>query len=342
MPMPPSVRPDLAPLPAPALDGALGLPHLRVLEVRGEDAASFLHGQLTQDAQHLAAPQLRLAGYCSPKGRLLATFWMWRPEADRILLLASADIAAATARRLAMFVLRARARVTVLPDAVAITGLAGASAPGRVAALAPGGQGLEVRQFVAAQEGWVLRLPDAAGLPRYVGVGLAPQALAPGLTGLSLPDWHWLDVASGVAWVCGPVVEQFVPQMINLELVGGVDFRKGCFPGQEIVARSQYRGTLKRRAFLVHGEAAMQPGQEVYAADDPDQPCGMIVLAAPRPASAGPGWDALAELKIAAARGGELRLGSATGATLALVALPYPVPLDSNEWPADAGPGGKA
>jgi len=192
-------------------------------------------------------------------------------------------------------------------------------------------------QWIGVAGGWVLRLPDAAGLPRCLSVSATPDALLGGLPALGPTDWHWLEVASGIGWVTGPVVEQFVPQMINLELVGGVDFRKGCFPGQEVVARSQYRGTLKRRAFLTHGARAMQPGQEIYAADDPGQPCGMVVSAAPRPAVAGWGWDALAELKIAAARSSELRLGAADGAGLELIALPYAVPLDSNEWP-DGGP----
>ncbi|MCA3183567.1 MAG: folate-binding protein, partial [Cupriavidus sp.] len=112
--------------------------------------------------------------------------------------------------------------------------------------------------------------------------------------------------------------------MINFELVGGVNFRKGCYPGQEVVARSQYRGTLKRRMWRVQGEGAV-PGAtaEIFRQEDPGQPCGMIVNAAASPLG---GWDGLAELKIDAAAGA-LHLGAADGPALATRALPYEVPL---------------
>jgi folate-binding protein YgfZ len=116
------------------------------------------------------------------------------------------------------------------------------------------------------------------------------------------------------------VVEAFVPQMLNYESVGGVNFKKGCYPGQEVVARSQFRGTLKRRAFVAHADAELAAGQEVFQAGEPEQPVGMVVQAAPAPAG---GWEAIVSLQLSAAEAGDLHAGSANGAALRLQALPY-------------------
>jgi folate-binding protein YgfZ len=132
--------------------------------------------------------------------------------------------------------------------------------------------------------------------------------------------WAWGDVASGVAMISVPVIDAFVPQMLNYESVGGVNFKKGCYPGQEVVARSQFRGTLKRRGFIISGAATMQAGQEIFAPDDDSQPVGLVVQAAASPSG---GYWAIASLQIAAAQPGQLRLGSNTGGLLNLLPLPY-------------------
>jgi folate-binding protein YgfZ len=132
-------------------------------------------------------------------------------------------------------------------------------------------------------------------------------------------------VRSGIATVTAPIVEAFVPQMLNYESVGGVNFKKGCYPGQEVVARSQFRGTLKRRAFLVHSDSPMAAGQEVFAQGDDAQPCGLVAQAAASPAG---GFDAIVSGQVAAIESSRLTLGSATGPVLALDRLPYPLLAD--------------
>jgi folate-binding protein YgfZ len=176
----------------------------------------------------------------------------------------------------------------------------------------------------------VIRLTDADGAPRWQIVAPAEriaalqQTLSGNLDAAAPAFWDWLDVLSGVPRISTPTQEQFVPQMINFELIGGVNFRKGCYPGQEVVARSQYRGTLKRRMWRLHGDGEVPAAAaEIFRPEDPEQPCGMIVNAAPSPEG---GWDALAELKIEAATGA-LRLGAADGPAVATRALPYEVPL---------------
>ncbi len=297
---------------SPHLDGAVRLSDWGVIRAQGADATSFLHGQLTQDVTHLDGRHARLAGYCSPKGRLLATFVMWRHADDEILLACSADLLPATLKRLSMFVLRAKCKLGDASAEWPLYGLAGASADvlvGTVVSAEPWSRG----EHGAAQ---VIRLPDASGISRFLWAG--PQG--PPLAGLELDVWRWLEVRSGVARVVAANAEQFVPQMLNLELLDGVDFQKGCYPGQEVVARSQYRGTLKRRTYLMDSAGALTDGMEVFDSADPGQPAGRVVLAASLPG--GP-HAALVELKMAALEGGELRAGGATGALLSPAALPY-------------------
>jgi hypothetical protein len=310
-------------LTTPALpDGALRLSDWGLIRATGADARSFLHGQLTQDMQHLAAGQARLAGYCSAKGRLMASFVVWPTADDELLLACSADLLPATLKRLSMFVLRAKCKLSDASAEFALWGVAGASAAALVGTLSPWQQ----RNDGTRQ---IIRLPDArleaAHVPRAL-VALPVAEAAPSLPALDAAAWAALEVRSGVARIVAATAEQFVPQMVNLELVGGVNFQKGCYPGQEVVARSQYRGTLKRRAFLVTGAVPMTAGQEVFHSADPEQPAGLIALAG---TLGGGRHDALAELKIAATTEGTLHLGGADGPPLSLAALPYAVPLET-------------
>ncbi|EJO57452.1 glycine cleavage T-protein [Burkholderia multivorans CF2] len=303
-----------------------------VIDVAGDDAATFLHSQLTNDIEHLDAASARLSGYCSPKGRLLASFLAWRAGHD-VRLLVSKDIQAAVQKRLSMFVLRAKAKLTDASDALAVVGFAGDvrdALSGIFDALPDG-----VHVKVDGPAGALIRVPDAAGRKRYLWIGPRAEvdarlaALDGKLPVVSPAVWDWLDVRAGEPRITQPVVEQFVPQMVNFDVIGAVNFRKGCYPGQEVVARSQYRGTIKRRTALAHVAAdtdAVHAGVELFHSDDPGQPCGMIVNAAAAPAG---GVDALVEIKLAALDSGSVHVGSAAGPALAFDALPY-------AWPTDA------
>jgi folate-binding protein YgfZ len=139
---------------------------------------------------------------------------------------------------------------------------------------------------------------------------------------MSPDDWALAEAEAGMAWVRGATVEAFVPQMINFEVLGGVNFKKGCYPGQEIVARSQYRGTLKRRLQVFETDAAATVGQEIFHSADPEQPAGVVAGSGSRDGRS----VIAAEIKLAALEGGSLHLGSATGAVLQPRALPYDIP----------------
>ncbi|AOJ62899.1 folate-binding protein [Burkholderia ubonensis] len=337
----PAAQAAPAPLPVfprpPAADfdaaGAyMPLPQFGVIDVAGDDAATFLHTQLTNDIEHLDAASARLAGYCSPKGRLLASFLAWRSGHD-VRLLVSKDVQAAVQKRLSMFVLRTKAKLADASDALAVVGFAGdvrAALSGIFDALPDG-----VHVKVDGLAGALIRMPDAAGKRRYLWIGPRAEvdarlaALDGKLPAVSPAVWDWLDIRAGEPRVTQPAVEQFVPQMINFDVIGAVNFRKGCYPGQEIVARSQYRGTIKRRTALAHAAAdtdTVRAGIELFHSDDPGQPCGMVVNAAAAPAG---GVDALVEIKLAALESGSVHLGAADGPALAFEPLPY-------AWPTEA------
>lgn len=310
------------------LQGATPLPHLGIIQAVGPDAASFLHGQLSQDIQGLEASTARRAAYCSVKGRMVADALVLRPAQDQLLLLMDAEVLPATLKKLSMFVMRAKARLSDAQGSLALVGLVGSAAldvPG-LADVAP--YTVQTAQ-TAGESGhaaaWVLRLPDVLGTVRAIWVGPADEAATVVERGRSMPlaAWNWLEVMSGIPRITSATVDQFVPQMINFELVGGINFKKGCYPGQEIVARSQYRGTTKRRLFLLHGEAPLGPGQEIFSAEDPGQPAGMVVNASEVPGRPGH-WSALVELKLQYAQT-RLALGSVEGPALSLDVLPYEV-----------------
>jgi tRNA-modifying protein YgfZ len=301
------------------MHGAVPLSHLGVIGARGADAAKFLQGQLTNDVVTLGASKVRLAGFCSAKGRLQASFLLSSAAADEFTLVCSASVLPATLKRLSMFVLRAQCKLRDATAEAALWGLVGDTARAQTGDLPVWG-----RHDVAGTS--TLRLPDAGGLARCI-VSAPGDTLVSGWPAITLDHWRWLDVQSGIPTIEAATVDQFVPQMLNFEIVGGVDFQKGCYPGQEVVARSHYRGTIKRRMFLFDVAAAPTAGQEVFHSDDASQPAGMVVNAAPQPD--GSGWSALVEVKLAALDTGSLQLGAPDGAALRLGALPYTVAPDA-------------
>lgn len=292
------------------LHGVAPLTHLGVIAADGEDASKFLQGQLTQDVVLPSPSEARLGAYCSAKGRMLASFVILKTSPERLLLVCSQDLLAATLKRLQMFVLRAKVKLGDASAEHALFGLAGDAVPPALPN-APWSR-------LSSGEADAIRLYPGEGTPRALWVG--PRGTAPAGPALDPAQWAFLEAASGVATVSQPVIEAFVPQMLNYESVGGVNFKKGCYPGQEVVARSQFRGTLKRRAFVVEADAALQAGQEVFHGDDTEQPAGTVVQAAADPRSGE--WRAIVSLQTSAVDGQPLRTSAAR---LTVLPLPYPL-----------------
>ena len=297
---------------------AVPLSHWGVIRAVGAEAAKFLNGQLTQDVQSLGLGQARLAGYCSAKGRLLASFVIWKPSDDEVLLACHASVLAATLKRLSMFVLRAQCKLSDASANVSLIGVSGEQAQRATEGLPAWGLRTD------ANDSW-MRLPDVAGIARawQVTKAGAPRAADP----LALDAWQRLEVDSGIVTIEAATVDQFVPQMLNFELIGAVNFQKGCYPGQEVVARSQYRGTTKRRTFLFAADAPIAAGLEVFHSADPTQPAGLVASAAPAPGddASSQMHHALIEVKLAVLEGGTLHLGAPDGALLTPCPMPYEV-----------------
>jgi folate-binding protein YgfZ len=295
--------------------GYTPLTHWGLIRARGAEAVKFLQGQLTNDVTTLGPSASRLAGFCSAKGRLQASFLVWKLANDDLLLACAATVLPATLKRLSMFVLRAQCKLSDASDELALYGAVGEAARQAMAET-------DVGSTRAIEGGTLVRLPDVDGVPRCV---LAVAAANAPESSLPADTWRLLEVRSGIPLIEAATVDQFVPQMLNYELVGGVDFQKGCYPGQEVVARSQYRGTIKRRMFLFECDAVAAAGLEVFHDADPGQPAGMVVNAAARHS----GSVALVEVKLATLESGSLHLGAADGAALRRAALPYPVLVDA-------------
>jgi len=281
-----------------ARDGTVvaDLSHNALIEVTGDDATEFLHAQFTNDVQALAAGAAQWNGWCSAKGRLLATFLLVKRPAGYLLLL-PAEIAAPIAKRLGMFVLRSKVKIADASARFARFGIAGRDAAA-IAATIPEAIPLGDGRFVA-----IAPLEQAAAMR---------DRLAARATVVGPEAWEWTSIQAGIPTIVAATQEAFVPQMANLDLVGGVSFRKGCYPGQEIVARTQYRGILKRRMALAHvAGAAPAPGQKVYSRAFGDQAAGEVVSAAASPEG---GADFLVVAQIESLRDGDLHLDSPDGA----------------------------
>ncbi len=300
------------------LNGVARLGHLGVIRVEGADAASFLHNQLTQDFSLLGLSEARLAAYCSAQGRMQASFVAFKRSHTEILLICSLDLLSATVQRLSRFVLRAKAKLSDASADYQLFGLAGDA----LDSLASDKQAAWTKLDIDGA--CLVLLYPADGVRRALWVAPVAQ-VAPALASLSAEDWALSEVHSGIALINAATADAFVPQMLNYESVGGVNFKKGCYPGQEVVARSQFRGTLKRRAFAAHSSAAMKAGDGVFQDQDPEQPCGTVAQAA---AAVDGGFDAIVSMQVAAAETGGLHLGSAAGPALAVQAAPYPLLAD--------------
>ncbi len=299
------------------LQGVCALPALGVIQAQGEDAANFLHNQLTNDVLLLPVGQARLAAWCNAKGRMQLSLVVLKTAPDTLLLVLPLELLPQTLKRLTMFVLRAKVKLHDASAQWTLRGLLGAAAQAHVGDAAPWQSTASDGAHAVAL--YPARLGEAA-TARALWLGPA-DAPAPEAT-LAPELWAWAEVLSGVPLLSAPLFEAFVPQMLNYESVGGVNFKKGCYPGQEVVARSQFRGTLKRRMARVFSPVALQAGQAVFTPTDPEQPCATVVQSAVRPD--GSGFDALVSGTLESMASG-WHADSAQGAQLLLLPLPYPL-----------------
>ncbi len=263
------------------------LTHFDLLRVHGRDATTFLQGQLTCDLDQVTSDQAQFGGYCTPKGRLLANFILFSTPQGYLMYL-PADVSHSVAERLRKFVMRSEVKIEGESSLVAL-GLAG---PGALLLLqqelvAPPQKRLAVSRRGGAA---LIRLPGDAFLvvAATSGVAMLWEGLTKGALAAGSECWNWLQIEAGVPWITALTQDQFLPQMIGLDAIGGVSFDKGCYTGQEIVARTHYRGEVKRRLRLGHTRQKVRAGDALSSAG---QQRGTVLNAAAIP---GDGWALLA------------------------------------------------
>ena len=291
------------------------LTHLGLIECAGDDAKAFLHNQLTSDINHLAPGFAQHSAWCTAKGRMLASFLLYRNGTDYRALL-SCDLVSTIQKRLQMFVLRSKVKVLDLSGTHLVFGLSG---PQAEAALQSAGFSAPASALQTAvfADGAVIRL-DGARLILVVANDVAMTTWKK-ITSIALPAstpvWQWLDVQAGVPLITEATKEAFVPQMANFDKIDAVSFHKGCYPGQEVVARTQYLGKVKRHLYRIHVNGMVAPGTAIHASGSPEQPCGTVSNAAPAP---GGGCDALAVIQESFVETGALHLDMPDGLIVAI------------------------
>ena len=274
------------------------LSHIGILEISGEDAVTFLQGQVTNDVKQLNGDTSQYAGYCTPKGRLLALFLAFA-HADHLHLQMPAELIAPIMKRLKMYVMRSKVSIVDKSADILCLGLAGPSADKLLQNLL-GACPNEAHALITLEQATLLRLPDA--LPRFLIFAQANQAenlwqaLANDAVKAGKPVWDYLEIQSGIPEVVSATQEAFVPQMVNLDALNGINFKKGCYTGQEIVARTHYLGKIKRRTLLAHLESNSSPqAGDNLQVEGTEEVIGQIVRVAPAPQG---GFDVLAEIRL--------------------------------------------
>jgi len=277
------------------------LSHLTLLEVSGADAVPFLQGQVTNDVKLLDGKHAHYTGYCSPKGRLLALFLAFAHQ-DHLHLQLPKSIADAVSKRLKMYVMRSKVTISDTSDRIIKLGLNG---PDASQILLQHFSEVPAAHYALStlEQATLLKLPSIAGHDRYQIFTTLDHAIAlweslkQKATPAGKPCWDWLEVNAGIPEIVPATQEQFVPQMVNLDLLNAINFKKGCYTGQEIVARTHYLGTVKRRTFLMHVPGENKPSAGDKIADATQSEVGQIVRSAPHATG---GFDVLAELRIEA------------------------------------------
>ena len=304
-----------------------------VIAVYGDDAGTFLQSQLSNDISQVDENSSQLSAFCTPKGRILGLMRIFR-SAETYYLRLPVDSLEAVLQRLRMYVMRADVTLEDATENFLRMGISGENATAELK-----GAGLTIPHAVNAASHsdnvTVIQVPGSR--PRYELFVSALESARSLWDAFNVraapvgePVWRLLEIQAGIPNIFAATAEQFVPQMANLQLIDGVNFKKGCYPGQEIVARMQYLGKLKRRMYLGHidQDALAGPGEELFRATDSEQAAGRIVDAQAHPDG---GQLALAVLQINAAEAGDLHLRSADGAEFRLQTLPYPFEQEAGE-----------
>ncbi|MGZ8271778.1 MAG: CAF17-like 4Fe-4S cluster assembly/insertion protein YgfZ [Methylophilus sp.] len=283
------------------------LSHLGLLEISGEDAVTFLQGQVTNDVKQLNGSNAHYTGYCSPKGRLLALFLAFAHN-NHIHLQLPRSLLEPISKRLKMYVMRSKVSIIDTSESIFKLGLNGPDVTKILGQLIPN---LPTNDYelTSTALATVLKLPSIGNQARYEVLTDAEHinsiwsSLSEKCQLVGKACWDYVETNAGIPEIVPNTQEQFVPQMINLDILNGINFKKGCYTGQEIVARTHYLGSVKRRTFLASITSSQMPFAGDKILDANKNEVGQIVRVAPNTKG---GADALMELRIEAQQNGEV------------------------------------
>ena len=308
------------------------LSHYSLIEASGDDVVEFLQGQLTNDIKLVTDNEGQLSAYCNPKGRILANFRIFKRNEHYFLRLRS-DIIETTLKRLRMFVMRSKVELSDRSDELSRMGIAGQNATIKLTSLIHN-LPENTDESITENEITVIKLPGT--LPRYEVHGPFEKVkelwekLQNDAVAIGENSWNLLTIRAGIPEIVAETVEAFVPQMVNLQAINSLSFTKGCYPGQEVVARMHYLGKLKRRLFIgsLNSAELPIPGQAIVTNSENEDKAGQIVTAS---------WskdkivEFLAVLQIEKAENEELHLGFNNGPLIELLELPYSIENDEKK-----------
>lgn len=308
------------------------LSHYALIEASGEDVVEFLQGQLTHDIKLVTNDIGQLSAYCNPKGRILANFRIFKRQ-DHYFLRLHSDIAEATLKRMRMFIMRSKVELLDSSDKLSRMGIAGLNATSKLKDIF---KNLPINTDESSTENEVTIIKLAGTLPRYEiyasfkKIKKLWENLQEDATLIGENSWNLLTIRAAIPEIVSETIEAFVPQMVNLQAINSLSFTKGCYPGQEVVARMHYLGKLKRRLFIGSAETDTLPisGDPIMTGDDNEQKVGQIVSASH---TMGKKIEFLAVLQIEKAEKEILHIGSSTGTTIQLIDLPYSLEKDEKK-----------
>ena len=307
----------------------INLSHLGVIRITGEDRETFLQGQLTNDTRNIAEDKSQLSSYCTPKGRMLANFRILQHDSAWFMLI-PAERLDAILKRLTMFVLRSKVSIENVSNDFIVTGLVGNCIADQLDSDLPADT-----DDVTNHDGLAFVRVEK-NLPRFIVIGEVDamkniwNKLDKAIP-VNTSQWRLHDIQAGIPTVYEETVEAFIPQMTNMHLLNGVSFTKGCYTGQEVVARMQYLGKLKRRMYPVNFETSLipKPGDDIYSdSSQSGQGAGKLVDVV----STGENrYEGLAVLEINNIGDGKLQLTDSNGPVIHVTAPPYEFESEENK-----------
>jgi folate-binding protein YgfZ len=300
------------------------LSQFSLLKVSGEDAQSFLQNLLSNDIREVTSTRAQLSSFNNAKGRMLASMLVWR-DGDSYLLQLHHSLCEPIRKKLSMYVLRSKVKIVDVSAELVCIGVAGADALKTLQTLHPALPQQTMDVVMQGEDSILCREANRFQITTTPQRAIELWRSLSALRAVGSNRWDWLDIRAGVPFVQAATLEAFVPQMLNFEVIGGVNFKKGCYPGQEVVARMHYLGKASRRMYLAHLDTATEAkaGDALFSLASAEQSCGTVVDAQPSPDG---GMDLLAVVQTASHESAAVHLGTIDGPQLIFQALPYALP----------------